>query len=327
MLGYLSRHAVEHLRGNIGRVTHNERELAHEAFPHRRAQIALKHGDALSQVQSRHVLFRKRDCLGGNIAGQHARFRIFESNRARNAARTRANIGDIQHVVARGIGPFASRLDCGICDAFDLVFNAHRPILALQCSIVHTRRLKVRFRCGFRLQLLEFIHRKSRIQGTATFGGGQKSQCLAHEHFRFRTRNEHAFAHLHGDMAEGHLACDVLKRLARAPASYPIAQCSALIRGKRAFKIDVQLDATHMTRLAQKPLGRKARVFVALALKVAAAPIERRLNSPHLVGHFSLLSLRGKAPRSATYKEGRAPSYVIRPIKQCIKKSEAYRAS
>ena len=80
VLGYLGRHAVEHLRGNIGGIARNERKLAHEALPHRRAQITLKHGDALSQAQSRYVFFRKCNCLGSNIAGQHARFRILESD-------------------------------------------------------------------------------------------------------------------------------------------------------------------------------------------------------------------------------------------------------
>ena len=160
MLGYLGRHVVEHLRRNIGRVAHNERKLAHKTLPHRRAQIALKHGNVLFQVQSRHVLFRKSDCLGSNIAGQHARFRVFESDRARNAARARAYVGDIQHVVTRAIGLFVRGLDCGICDALDLVSNAPSPILARQRSLDHTRRFKIRFRCGFRLQLLKFIHRE-----------------------------------------------------------------------------------------------------------------------------------------------------------------------
>ena len=102
----------------------------------------------------------------------------------------------------------------------------------------------------------------------------QQGQGLADQDLGLGARDQHAGAHLHGDMAETHLARDVLQGLALAAARDVGAQHVALPHRQRLLEIRVQLDAGKAGRLGQQPLRGQPRVLVALALEVAHRPIK-----------------------------------------------------
>ena len=90
----------------------------------------------------------------------------------------------------------------------------------------------------------------------------QQRQGLTDQHLGLGARDEHAGAHLHGYMAEAHLAGDVLQGLALAAARHVAAQHVALVHRQRLVEPRVQLDAREPARLGQQPLRRDARVLV-----------------------------------------------------------------
>ena len=116
-----------------------------------------------------------------------------------------------------------------------------------------------------------------------------------HQQLGLGTRDENALAASDVDEAEARLAGDVLERLALGAARHEAVHARKLVGGERLVKGHVKAGAILACGRAQQPLGREARMLVALAAEVASRPLEATLYGPGLFcRHHS--SVCGRVP-------------------------------
>ena len=117
-------------------------------------------------------------------------------------------------------------------------------------------------------------------------GGIDTLKGRVHQKLGLRTRDEHARAARHVHEAKRGLTRDVLQWLAGGAALHEAAHTRELVLRERLVVGHVEARAVLARRGREQPLRREARVVVALALQVAAGPVEAALDGPGLLcGH------------------------------------------
>ena len=122
-------------------------------------------------------------------------------------------------------------------------------------------------------------------------GRRQRRKHFAHKHLGLGPRDEHAGAHLHGDVPKGHFPGDVLQGLTRAAPPHIAAQHSPLVLRERPVEIDEQLGAREPTGLGEQPLRREPGILIPFVGQVPFSPFQRFLYRPfrHRVNGLSVV--------------------------------------
>ena len=278
---YLLGNLRHHRGGNVRRIGNDQMELANRRFGNARRKVAFDDAHAVGKTERRRVLARKCNGIRRDIGGDNAGIGALVGNRASDATAPRAQVGHEKRLGSSGVR-------CGPAVGSKEIFSAERA-----CYLGKRIRILARFLVGRLCSAHEiaFPSADARVARHAAPSGGQKRKRLTHEDLSFGARNEHARAHLHRDMAERNLARDVLQRLASPAARHVTAKNIALFHREGPLEIDVELHATQARSLGKKPLRRQARILVALARKIPLRPLERSLNSPHVIRHRNAASL------------------------------------
>ncbi len=193
---------------------------------------------------------------------------------ARDAAGARAQVG---HEQRRGIGPGIVRGSGGGAGAGDVRRARSDGSAAGRSASAACLAAAGRESSSASL-------RSCASRGARGCAAGRRRERLAHQHLGLGARDEHAGAHLHRDMAETHLAGDVLQRLAPAAARTRSRAACRARPATAAARVRCTArcgDSPHAS--ASSHSRRQARVLVALALKVAHRPVERGLDGPDVV--------------------------------------------
>ena len=114
-------------------------------------------------------------------------------------------------------------------------------------------------------------------------GGVDALERGVHQDLGLWARDEHALLAAQDNVAEGHLARDVLEGLAGGAALDAGMHAVELVRSQRAIEVDVELHTREARGVAQQPLGRVTRVLVAATPQVAAGPLEDSPDGPGLL--------------------------------------------